>query len=199
MKQARPLPPLPGPLFAEGGSRRQQILETAAQIFVRKGYRGTSMREIGEAAGVLGGSLYHHIRSKEALFVELHDAALGQASAYIEQAVEGIEDPWERLEATCIAFTRLHLDPASLTLPAMNNFREVPEEVQSRLIERRDAFEDFFRVLVDTLPLPPEIDRSIYRNALLAQLNSVSDWYHPGRRLSPAEIGQQIARIFRHG
>ena len=58
------------------GGRRRQIMEIAAQIFARKGYRGTSMRDIGEAAGVLGGSLYHHIKSKDALFVELHHAAL---------------------------------------------------------------------------------------------------------------------------
>ena len=51
-------------------SRREQILEIAARLFARKGYRGTSMRDIGEEAGVLGGSLYHHIRSKDELFVE---------------------------------------------------------------------------------------------------------------------------------
>ena len=38
------------------GGRRRQIMEIAAQIFARKGYRGTSMRDIGEAAGVLGGT-----------------------------------------------------------------------------------------------------------------------------------------------
>ena len=65
------------------GGRRRQIMEIAAQIFARKGYRGTSMRDIGEAAGVLGGSLYHHIKSKDALFVELHHAALDAAEEQI--------------------------------------------------------------------------------------------------------------------
>lgn len=37
--------------------RRQEILEIAAQLFARKGYRGTSIRDIGEQAGVLGGPL----------------------------------------------------------------------------------------------------------------------------------------------
>ena len=64
----------------EGGrSRREEILAIAAQLFARKGYRGTSMRDIGEASGVLGGSLYHHIKSKDALFVELHNGALDEA------------------------------------------------------------------------------------------------------------------------
>ena len=65
------------------GGRRRQIMEIAAQIFARKGYRGTSMRDIGQAAGMLGGSLYHHIKSKDALFVELHHAALDAAEEQI--------------------------------------------------------------------------------------------------------------------
>src|SRR4051812_37431545 len=85
------------------GSRRREILEIAAQLFARKGYRGTSMRDIGEQAGVLGGSLYHHIKSKDALFVELHNAALGAAAERIAASVAEHADPWSRLEAACVA------------------------------------------------------------------------------------------------
>src|SRR3546814_10828451 len=83
----------------EGSSRRRQIMEIAARLFARKGYRGASMRDIGEQAGVLGGSLYHHIRSKDALFVELHNAALDEAEARIDEAVRAQSDPWAKLNA----------------------------------------------------------------------------------------------------
>jgi len=178
--------------------RRQQILEIAARIFARKGYRGTSMRDIGDQAGVFGGSLYHHIRSKDALFVELHDAALDAAAARIAAAVAERTDPWERLAAGCTTLLEIQLDPESLTLPMMNDFREVPADVRERLIERRDRFEMQFRSLVDALPLPAHLDRSIYRNMLLSQLNTAANWYRPGR-LTPAEIAAQMVAIFRHG
>lgn len=179
------------------GARRRQILAIAAQLFARKGYRGTSMRDIGEAAGVLGGSLYHHIKSKDALFVELHHAALDGAEAHIAKAVAGQEDPWARLEAACAALLEVQLDPDSLTMPMMNDFREVPESVRAALVERRDRFEHLFRDIVAALPLPSAIDPSLYRNLLLSQLNSVADWYRPGR-LTPRDIAAQIARVFRH-
>ncbi|MDR7156198.1 AcrR family transcriptional regulator [Sphingobium xenophagum] len=179
------------------GTRRGQILAIAAQLFARKGYRGTSMRDIGEAAGVLGGSLYHHIKSKDALFVELHHAALDGAEAHIAKAVAQECDPWARLEAACAALLEVQLDPDSLTMPMMNDFREVPESVRAALVERRDRFERMFRDLVAALPLPAEIDPSLYRNLLLSQLNSVADWYRPGR-LTPRDIAAQIARVFRH-
>ncbi|MBZ9648344.1 TetR/AcrR family transcriptional regulator [Sphingobium sp. 3R8] len=180
----------------EGSGRRRQILEIAAQLFAKKGYRGTSMRDIGEQAGVLGGSLYHHIKSKDALFVELHNAALDAAENSIAHAVRAQDEPWARLAAACAALLEIQLAPDSLTMPMMNDFREVPDAVREQLIARRDRFEEIFRSLVTSLPLPPHIDRSIYRNLLLSQLNSASDWYRDGR-LSPSEIAAQIVAIFR--
>lgn len=177
--------------------RKRQILEIAAQLFARKGYRGTSIRDIGEQSGVLGGSLYHHIKSKDALFVELHNAALDAASDKIAEAIAGETDPWSRLEAACSALLEILLDKDSLTLPLMNDFREVPPEVRQQLIARRDTFEDLFRSLIEDLPLPPGVDRSIYRNMLLALINSTGEWYRPGR-LTPVQIAQQITRIFHH-
>lgn len=186
-------------VFADGemSARRREIFEIAAQLFARKGYSGTSMRDIGEQAGVFGGSLYHHIKSKDALFVELHNAALDAADALIADAVSRLQDPWRRLEAACIVMLEILLAPDSLTLPMMNDFRAVPEMVRRELIERRDRFEDRFRGLVEALPLPAAIDRSLYRNLLLSQLNFSADWYRPGR-LSPSEVAAQIAAIFKH-
>jgi TetR/AcrR family transcriptional regulator, cholesterol catabolism regulator len=178
-------------------SRRGQILEIAGRLFAAKGYRGTSMRDIGEQAGVLGGSLYHHIKSKDALFVELHNAALDAAAARISDATSLEADPWRRLEIAAATLLAIQLDPDSLTLPMMNDFREVPPSVRRQLILRRDRFEAQFRAMVDLLPLPGEIDRSLYAILLLSQINAVGDWYRPGR-LTPREIAHQIIRVFRH-
>ena len=50
-----------------------QILEAALQLFSKHGYRGTSIREIAEAAGLSTGNVYHHFPDKEALFRTLLD------------------------------------------------------------------------------------------------------------------------------
>lgn len=55
----------------EPSSRRSEILDIAATIFVRKGFEGAKVREIAEAAGVLPGSLYHHFKSKEQMLHEV--------------------------------------------------------------------------------------------------------------------------------
>ena len=52
------------------GTRRTEILQTAASLIASSGLR-TSLQEIAYAAGILPGSLYHHFESKEAILVEL--------------------------------------------------------------------------------------------------------------------------------
>ena len=69
--------------------------------------------------------------------------------------------------------------------------------MRRQLVKRRDAFEELFRKLVADLPLPPDIDRAVYRITLLSLLNGVENWFRPGR-MSPSEVAGQIIRIFRH-
>lgn len=179
------------------GDRRREILLAAANLFAQKGYKGTSIRDIADSLGLLAGSLYHHFRSKEALFLEIHGEALRVAGECIDAAVEGVDDPWERLYEACRTHLEIQLHPESLTLPLMDDLMTVSEQLRAGLIVQRDAFERRFRAYVDAVPLPSRIDRSVYRLTLLTLLNNAVRWYKPGR-LKPTDIARQIFEIYRH-
>ena len=55
---------------------KRRILDAAYELFVEKGYRGSSMREIADNASIKAGSIYNHFKTKEdifeAVFVEKH-------------------------------------------------------------------------------------------------------------------------------
>lgn len=176
-------------------TREAEVVAAAAELFARDGYAGTSIRDIGEKVGLLGGSLYYYIRSKEALFVRIHDDALQTAEDRIRAAIEGVTDPNARLATACRTLLAIQLDPNSLTTPLMNDFRSVPGNVREQLVERRDAFEGLFRELVREASLPAGVDREVYRILLLTTLNSAASWYRPGR-LSLDEVAQQILRTY---
>lgn len=61
--------------------RRDALVRIAAELFAERGYRATTVRHIGDAAGVLSGSLYHHFDSKETILDEL-------LSSYLEDLLE---------------------------------------------------------------------------------------------------------------
>jgi AcrR family transcriptional regulator len=47
---------------------QQQIIEAAAQLFVRKGFYGASISDLAQATGLTKGALYHHFENKDAIF-----------------------------------------------------------------------------------------------------------------------------------
>ena len=51
--------------------RREQILETAAELFAERGFHGVSVVELGAACGISGPALYKHFPSKDALLAEM--------------------------------------------------------------------------------------------------------------------------------
>jgi TetR/AcrR family transcriptional regulator len=62
----------------QGDHRRQDILDAARKLFEQKGYRGTSMAAIAEAADLAVGTLYKFFRDKRDLYqtlvaVTMHD------------------------------------------------------------------------------------------------------------------------------
>lgn len=51
--------------------RRQEILESALDLFIRKGYAATKISDIAQSVGMSVGLLFHYFRSKEKLYEEL--------------------------------------------------------------------------------------------------------------------------------
>ena len=75
----------------DDGTRRTEILQTAASLIATSGLR-TSLQEIADAAGILPGSLYHHFESKEAILVEL----LRRYHADLDRIAEQCAEPLGR-------------------------------------------------------------------------------------------------------
>lgn len=188
--------PKAGAAAGDQNDRRQEILRIAGTLFKRSGYDQIGMRQIAAEAGILGGSLYHHFESKRTLFIEVHRQALLSNAAHMEAAIEGLTDPWERLEVACAEHIALQVDPESVSMPMMSDTSALRSDMRKDLVKERDRFELIYRKLIDDLPLAPEIDRDLYRLCLVSLLNAVPSWYKPGR-LSVRDIASQIVLIFR--
>jgi AcrR family transcriptional regulator len=57
-----------------GRERREQIINTAASLFARKGFRGTTIREIAEAVGVSEAALFKYFATKDDLYAAIINA-----------------------------------------------------------------------------------------------------------------------------
>jgi AcrR family transcriptional regulator len=64
---------VPAAARMKGGERRGQILATAVNLFSRNGFRGTTTKEIAQAAGVSEAMVFRHFANKEALYAAILD------------------------------------------------------------------------------------------------------------------------------
>lgn len=56
-----------------GDKRREQILQTAVNLFSQRGFKGTTTKEIARAAGVSEAMVFRHFANKEALYDAILD------------------------------------------------------------------------------------------------------------------------------
>lgn len=86
------------------GERRDQLLATASDVFVDRGYHSAGMDEIAERAGVSKPVLYQHFSSKLDLYLavlQLHGDIL---VASVQEALSTTTDNRRRLRAAVQAF-----------------------------------------------------------------------------------------------
>jgi len=95
-----------------------EILQTAAELFMRQGYRKTSLSAIGERLGMTAAAIYYHFRSKEDLLFTYLDATMRQLMARSDAALAGLSAPRDRLEAFAFTYVSVQLELLERLLPA---------------------------------------------------------------------------------
>lgn len=177
---------------------RRRVLAAASDLFATKGFEATSMRDIAGAVGMMSGSLYYHFASKEELYIAVQDASISKIYDAVEAAVDGVRDPWERLEAAAVAHCEALLDRSGFRVLVTPLFPPgLAPDVRARLVEHRDRFERMLRGLVAELPLPPDLDREIFQKHYLGALNWIGIWYDPDGTMKPVDIAKQLVRTLR--
>jgi AcrR family transcriptional regulator len=73
--------------------RPRELLEAALTVFAEKGYHNTRLEEVGEAAGVTKGTIYHYFNTKEKLLLSAVEYYHEQAFGQLDEALSGRKGP----------------------------------------------------------------------------------------------------------
>ena len=190
---------------ADSGTRRTEILQTAASLIASSGLR-TSLQEIADAAGILPGSLYHHFESKEAILVELtqryHDDLnrIGQrAQARLDQPDSRPAD--EQITELGVAIANCAVEhQAALQMsfyegpsadPELLNRAQQPSAIHEAMLQtlRAGRWSGYVKPDID---LPTLADR-ICQTMLQVGLDVIRD------KASAGQVAGLMCRIILHG
>jgi len=113
--------------------RREMIVAAAARLFHERGYRGTSIEDIGTAVGMTGPGIYRHFASKEAILAELVARSFERAERDVFGAVHGAKTPREGL-AEIVRRTVVHaIEETDLVALAEREGRNLSPDLRKRI------------------------------------------------------------------
>ncbi|MEV7013456.1 TetR/AcrR family transcriptional regulator [Streptosporangium sp. NPDC051022] len=124
--------------------RRDHLVKLAAELFARKGFQATTVREIAEEAGILSGSLYHHFDSKETIVDEVLTTFLDDLVGRYRAVLERGGEPRAILaEMVRIGFGTLEPHRAAITVMQndWNYLRSLPGDRFDYLVKVEDEVE----------------------------------------------------------
>lgn len=176
--------------------RRTEMVAAAARLFSRHGYHGTSMQDLGNALGLLKGSLYAHVGSKEELLFDVVDEG---ADRFLERGREAVEldrRASERLERFLIGHITTAIEHLEAATVFLNEWRYLSDDLRQAVQDKRDAYEALVRRIVldgkQTGEFRADADVDMTARLMLSAGNWVYAWYRPQGELSPTEIGRRF-------
>jgi AcrR family transcriptional regulator len=191
---------------SNGGSseRRHALVEIAAALFAEQGFKATTVREIGDAAGVLSGSLYHHFDSKETIVDEILSSYLDSLMQTYREIVGSSSDPAETLrELVRAAFRSLGPHRAAITVlqNERNYLAQLPRFAYLTKAES-DIQRLWTKVLGDGIKsgafrsdLDPKIVYRFIRDSVWVAVR----WFVPSGRLTADQLADQYLTLMMEG
>jgi len=182
-------------------SRRDEILSVAASEFAERGVASTTVRDIGSAAGILSGSLYHHFESKEQMVAELLLPVMQRQVGHYRTIVDMEMTAPEALRAliTVAVFeaaqtpdeTRMIRNDAQ-SFSAMPALRPVTDllgdaaKLWASLIERGIAAGEFRE----------NVDARLVVAAMFDAVLSTTRWFTGKSQRKPGPVADDLADVF---
>lgn len=174
------------------------IVDIAAGLFARQGYRGTSMRDIGRAMGMHAGSLYVHIASKEELLHRIVDSIMLKSEQDMAEVLATSGTATEHLREIALRDLRLIGEHRERATVFFHEWRSLNKERQDAVIASRDRWEAGLRSVISRGIATGEfrpVDVRITGIALTSMLNWAYVWYSPDGQLSVEQLADHYVDL----
>lgn len=178
---------------------RADVVAAAGRLFARRGYHGTSMRDLGKELGLLGSSLYSHVESKQDLLVDVVEEGARLFEASAERALANGGSGVERLRALIAGHVDVVLDNLDVARTFLNEARMLDSEQRRRVLAARDHYEQAFRNVirdgVEDGSFRPGTDPKTASIFILSMLNAIERWYNPDGPIDRAALIRHLGEF----
>lgn len=190
----------------DDGNRRMELVSAAARLFRRKGFDGTSTRDIAAAVGMHSGSPFYHFKSKGALLHAVMEqgmrSALERQAAALQSASHSKSDASSSLRVLIRNHFDVLLGPGSDFVPVMlYESRSLTARQRASIARLRSDYESNWAPVLEALAQRGRLRGPVKLARLLifGALNWSVQWFDAGKEASLDDLTDAALALFLHG
>ena len=176
---------------SHGPATLAAIRKSGLRLIYQHGYEALTLRELAADVGILSGSLYNHIKTKQDLLFTLVRDHMTDLLENLETALAGHDDPTTALAAFVRLHVTYHMERRYEVYIANSELRSLEPENRAAIVAMRQTYEVR---LIDILERGVAAgrfkleDTRVGAFAIIAMLTGICTWYRPDGALGPEQI-----------
>ena len=182
---------------------RERFETEALKLFYEKGFKATTMRDIGERLDVEAATLYNYLKSKQ----ELLDRFLFEMADRFQKGIRDIElssySPTEKIRALVGLNVRLTMENPYQVSLLVSEWKHLKEPRLTAFLENRADYESRFRSIIAAGIQSGELremDLEVATYSVLSSIRWLFSWYTPEKKqVNPVEMEKQMVDFILHG
>lgn len=186
-----------------GNRTREDVVVAAGHLFAKRGFHGTSMRDLGEELGMLGSSLYSHVQGKNELLVEVIRRGADLFNDVVARATNLDEPAIEQLRQLVYGHVGVVIGNIDESRTFLFESRFLEDKDRLQIVEMRDAYEAAYRSVIQRGikegSIAGDVDAGISTIFILSVLNALTRWYRPSGSRSADEIAGEMWSFISNG
>jgi len=179
-------------------STGERVRRAAVKLFATKGFHGTGIRDLAQAAKLSSASLYHYMGTKEELLAGIMRDCLQRLLDDATKAVDGVTDPVERIRRLVTLHVTAHARQPNETRVVDDHVEVLSPRLRKDVVQLRDAYEQLWSDTIEAGREEGVFDTAqpaVTRIAVLDMCNGVARWYSPRGALTLHQVADHHVEL----
>ena len=181
--------------------KKEQILLDIAELFFKRGYEKTSIRDISKALNISKPGLYHHFTSKQEILFDIMYDFTEKTNRYLKENMDLIQGAEDRLLFIIQSHTRFFVTYPAQTKVVIYEAHSLEGEFAERFKDKQLEYIEIIKnVLKENMKqVNTKMDLNVATFILLGILNWTIQWYKPDGKVPPEALARDLWTFFLRG
>ena len=182
--------------------KKELLVRTAIDLFAKKGYADTSIRDIGKTAKVNVALIYYYFKDKEALLQYIIERSARDLVVILKEVQANEPDPLECLKKMFVRQILYSSESWKETKLMTTEESQLHGQAKSECLRLQREIYGLYAAQMKRLKeanLLNDINATVGNFVIFGMINWFYRWYKEGEPLSETEIADEMLRILLFG